>query len=142
MEREEDVLNRRDLLYIIDDMFISNMIKTHAFKTTKDIFIQYNPSYIYLELSLLDNKDDLALEIETLFNEFGNGTGEFTVKEVIDEDIREILDINNTFESPSFETIAFGDYNGYDEISGYLDEQLPNGMTIDEIRINYIKKDR
>lgn len=139
LEREDDVLTRRDLLYIVDDMFISDMIKTHEYKTTKDLFIQYNPSYIYLELSLIDDKDNLVLEIETLFNEFGNGTGEFTVKEVIDKNTREVLEIDDIFESPSFDTEAFGNYSGSEEISYYLDEQLPNGMTIDEIKINYIK---
>lgn len=141
LSREDDVLNHKDLLYIIYDMFDSDMIKTHEFKTTKDIFVQYDPHYIYLELSLLDDKDNLALEIETLFNEFGNGKGEFTVKEVIDKDTREFLDINDIFESSSFSTEAFGNSSGSDEISDYLDEQLPNGMIIDEIKINYINKD-
>ena len=120
MKRENDVFNRRDLLYIIDDIFDSNMIKTYEYKTTKDLSVQYNPHYIYLEICLLEDKDNLALEIETLFNEFGNGTGEFTVKEVIDEDTREFLDINDIFESPSFSIEAFGNYSGYDEISDYL----------------------
>ena len=140
LEREDDVLNRRDLLYVIDDIFDSYMIKTYEFKTTKDLSVQYDPHYIYLEICLLEDKDNLALEIETLFNEFGNGTGEFTVKEVIDEDTREVLEIDDIFESFSFETSAFGNYSGYNEISDYLDEQLPNGMMIDEIKINYINK--
>lgn len=141
MEREDDVLNRRDLLYVIDDTFDSDMIKTYEFKTTKDIFIQYDPCYIYLEICLLEDKNNLASEIENLFNEFGNGTGKFTVTEVIDKNTREILDINDVFESFSFETSAFGNYSGSDEISYYLDEQLPNGMMINEIKINYINKD-
>ena len=32
LEREDDVLNRRDLLYVIDDIFDSDMIKTYEFK--------------------------------------------------------------------------------------------------------------
>lgn len=137
LEREDDVLERKDLLYIIHDMFDSDMIKTYEFEITKDIFVQYDPCYIYLEICLLNGKDDLASEIEILFNEFGKGTGKFTITEVIDKDMREILDINDIFESFSFETSAFGNYSGYDEISDYLDEQVPNGMKIDKLEINY-----
>lgn len=142
LSREDDVLNHRDLLYIIYDMFDSDMIKTYEFETTKDLSVQYDPCYIYLEICLLEDKDNLASEIENLFNEFGNGTGKFAVTEVIDEDTREILDINDIFESFSFETSAFGNYSGYDEISDYLDEQVPDGMKIDKLEINYKKIDR
>lgn len=141
LSREDGVLNHRDLLYIIYDMFDSDMIKTYEFETTKDLSVQYDPCYIYLQICLLEDKDNLASEIENLFNEFGNGTGNFSVISIKDKNTEKFLEIDDIFESPSFGTVAFGNYSGYDEISDYLDEQLPNGMMIDEIKINYIYKD-
>ena len=66
---------------------------------------------------------------------FAKGTGTFTVTSIEGE--FEFFDIDEIFECPSFETECFGNDAGYDEISDYLNEQLPDGFEIDELNINY-----
>lgn len=68
---------------------------------------------------------------------FTKGTGKFTVTSVIDEDTNKSLNIDEIFENPSFETECFGNDAGYEEISDYLNEQIPDGFEINELDINY-----
>lgn len=124
----------------------ADMTDIYNFIETKDLWIQYQPHHYKLELELLKGNEDIAFEIEDKLKDFakgkGKGKGNFTITSVIDKDTMEFLDINDIFESSSLSTEAFGNYSGFDEISDYLDEQFPNGMKIDEIKINYIEKDR
>lgn len=114
------------------------IIKTYTFIAHKDLFISDASDNFSLEIKLLKSNDDIDTnKIEEMLYYFAKGTGEFTVTSIEDE--MEFFDIDEIFESPHFETECFGNDAGYDEISTYLNEQLPDGFEIDELEINYIK---
>lgn len=114
------------------------IIKTYKFTATKDLFISDASDNFSLEIKVLKSYDNINTNrIEEMLYYFAKGTGEFTVTSVKDEDEFEFFDIDEIFECPSFETECFGNYAGYDEISTYLNEQLPDGFEIDELEINY-----
>lgn len=112
------------------------IIKTYKFTAHKDLCISDTSDNFYLEIKVLKSNDNIDTNrIEEMLYYFAKGIGEFTVTSVEDE--FEFLDIDEIFECPHFETECFGNYSGYDEISSYLDEQLPDGFEIDELEINY-----
>lgn len=114
------------------------IIKTYTFTAHKDLFISDASDNFSLEIKLLKSNDNVDInKIEEMLYYFAKGTGEFTVTSVEDEMV--FLDIDEIFECPSFETECFGNYSGYDEISTYLNEQLPDGFEINELEINYLK---
>ena len=114
------------------------IIKTHTFTAHKDLFISDTSDNFSLEIKILKSNDNIDKNrIEEMLYYFAKGTGEFTVTSVEDE--FEFLDIDEIFECPSFETECFGNDAGCEEISTYLNEQLPDGFEIDELEINYIK---
>lgn len=124
----------------IEDMseYDDTIIKTYTFTAHKDLFISDTSDNFSLEIKVLKSNDNIDTNrIEEKLDYFAKGTGEFTVTSVEDE--FEFFDIDEIFECPSFETECFGNYSGYDEISTYLNEQLPDGFEIDELDINYIK---
>ena len=114
------------------------IIKTYTFTAHKNLWISDASDNFSLEIKLLKSNDDIDTnKIEEMLDYFAKGTGEFTVTSVEDE--MEFFDIDEIFESPHFETECFGNYSGYDEISTYLTEQLPDGFEINELEINYLK---
>lgn len=114
------------------------IIKTYTFTAHKDLFISDTSDNFSLEIKVLKSNDNIDInKIEEMLYYFAKGTGEFTVTSVESE--FEVFDIDEFFEYPSFETECFGNYAGYDEISTYLNEQLPDVLEIDELDINYIK---
>ena len=114
------------------------IIKTYKFTAYKDLWISDTSDNFHLEIKVLKSNDNIdENEIENMLHYFTKGTGKFTVTSVIDEDTNKSLNIDEIFEYPSFETECFGDDAGYDEISDYLNEQLPDGFEIDELEINY-----
>lgn len=114
------------------------IIKTHTFTAYKDLFISDTSDNFSLEIKVLKSNDNIDTNrIKEMLYYFAKGTGEFTITSVEDE--MEFFDINKIFENPHFETECFGNDAGYDEISDYLNEQLPDGFEIDELEINYIK---
>lgn len=114
------------------------IIKTHTFIAHKDLFISDTSDNFSLEIKILKSNDNIDTNrIEEMLYYFAKGTGEFIVTSIMDEDTMEFLDIDEIFECPHFETECFGNYSGYDEISSYLDEQLPDEFEINELEINY-----
>ena len=114
------------------------IIKTYTFTAHKDLWISDTSDNFSLEIKVLKSNDNIDTNrIEEMLDYFAKGTGEFIVTSVEDE--MEFFDIDEIFECPSFETECFGNYSGYDEISTYLNEQLPDGFEIDELEIDYIK---
>lgn len=113
------------------------IIKTYTFTAYKDLFISDTSNNFSLEIKVLKSNDNIDTNrIEEMLYYLAKGTGEFTVTSVEDE--MEFFDIGEIFENPHFETECFGNDAGYDEISTYLNEQLPDGFEIDELEINYI----
>lgn len=116
------------------------IIKTYKFTAHKDLCISDTSDNFSLEIKVLKSYDNINTNrIEEMLCHFANGTGEFTVTSIMDEDTMEFLDIDEIFECPHFETECFGSDAGYEEISIYLNEQLPDGFEINELEINYIK---
>lgn len=118
------------------------IIKTYTFTAHKDLWISNTSDNFSLEIKVLKSNDNIDIDIDTnrieeMLYYFAKGTGEFTVTSIEDE--MEFFDIDEVFECPSFETECFGNYSGYDEISTYLNEQLPDGFEINELEINYLK---
>lgn len=114
------------------------IIETYTFTAHKDLWISDTSDNFSLEIKVLKSNDNIDTNrIEEMLDYFAKGTGEFTITSVEDE--FEFFDIDEIFECPSFETECFGSYSGYDEISTYLNEQLPDGFEIDELEINYLK---
>lgn len=114
------------------------IIKTYTFTAHKDLWISDTSDNFSLEIKVLKSNDNIDIDrIDDMLYLFAKGTGEFTVTSIEDE--FEFFDIDEIFECPSFETECFGNYSGYDEISTYLNEQLPDGFEIDELEINYIR---
>ena len=114
------------------------IIKTYTFTAHKDLWISDTSYNFSLEIKVLKSNDNIDIDrIDDMLYLFAKGTGEFTVTSIEDE--FEFFDIDEIFECPSFETECFGNYSGYDEISTYLNEQLPDGFEINELEINYIR---
>lgn len=114
------------------------IIKTYKFTAHKDLWISDTSDNFHLEIKILKSNDNIDKnEIENILNLFANGNGKFNVTSIINKDTNENLNIDETFECPSFETECFGNDAGYDEISDCLNEQLPNGFEINELNINY-----
>lgn len=114
------------------------IIKTHTFTAHKDLWISDTSNNFSLEIKVLTNNDNIDKnKIGEMLYYFAKGTGKFTVTSIKDDDTIEFFDIDEIFECPSFETECFGDDAGCDEISDYLNEQLPDGFEIDELEINY-----
>lgn len=130
------------LLKNVDDIeemseYDDEIIKTYTFIAHKDLFISDTSDNFSLEIKVLKSNDNIDTNrIEKMLYYFAKGTGEFTVTSIKDE--MEFFDIGEIFENPHFETECFGNNAGYDEISTYLNEQLPDGFEIDELEINYI----
>lgn len=132
--------------YLLEDIenieemseYDEEIIKTYKFTAHKDLWISDTSDNFSLEIKVLKSNDNIDTNrIEEMLYYFAKGTGEFTVTSVEDE--MEFFDINEIFEYPSFETECFGNDAGAEEISIYLNEQLPDGFEIDELEINYIK---
>lgn len=114
------------------------IIKTYTFTAHKDLWISDISDNFSLKIKILKSNDNIYTDrIQDMIYYFTKGTGEFTVTSI--EDKFEFFDINEIFENPSFETECFGNDAGYDEISNYLNEQLPDGFEINELDINYIQ---
>ena len=126
----------------IEDMseYDDEIIKTYTLTAHKDLWISDTSDNFSLEIKVPKSNDNIDMDIDRIDDMlylFAKGTGEFTVTSVEDE--FEFFDIDEIFECPSFETECFGNYSGYDEISTYLNEQLPDGFEINELEINYLK---
>lgn len=116
------------------------VIQLNKFTESKDYSISPISENYSLTVKILKNDKNANLkDIKTMFQEFANGTGTFTITSVIDNETTNELDIDDIFECPSFETECFGDYSGYDEIASYLDEQCSADMCINELHVNYIR---
>lgn len=114
------------------------IIKAHTFTAHKDLWISDTSDNFSLEIKVLKSYDNIDTNrIEEMLYYFAKGTGEFTITSVMDDDMMEFFDIDEIFECPSFETECFGNDAGCEEISTYLNEQLPDGFEIDELEINY-----
>lgn len=115
------------------------IIKTYTFTAHKDLWISATSNNFSLKIKILKSNDNInTSEVQEMLYYFAKGTGLFTVTSIEDEDEFEFFNINEIFENPSFETDCFGNDAGYDEISAYLNEQLPDGFEINELDINYI----
>lgn len=115
------------------------IIKTYTFTAHKDLWISGTSNNFSLKIKILKSNDNINTnEVQEMLYYFAKGTGTFTVTSIEGEEGEfEFFNIDEIFENPSFETECFGNYAGYDEISDYLNEQLPDGFEINELNINY-----